>query len=165
MIHDNDTSLMIVPGLSAEQLGAYMEGNLTDAERTAVENTLHDNPDAVGLIADINDTTIDWTDSIYDDYPDFDDNFHMPVIDAADYNDDLHDVSADITSDDFDNETDTSFDEADAFDDIDDEDSEPDDVELSDTPEQDGQSADLYADESEPSSIDIDIDDTADMAF
>lgn len=94
MIYDNNTSLMISPGLSAEQLGAYMEGNLNDTEQAYVETILNDDPQAAQLYTDVNETQIDWDANIYDEYPDFDNTFKMPEIDMQDY-ENYHDTSVD----------------------------------------------------------------------
>lgn len=76
---------MVSNGLSAEQLGAYMEGNLPENEMVEVENMINDDPQIAELYEDVNNTNIDWDADILEDYPDFEDNFDMPEVETTDY--------------------------------------------------------------------------------
>ena len=78
-----DTSLMITPQLSAEQMGAYMEGTLPPEEQMQVQTLIEGDPELSELYTDITTTPIDWSADIYEDYPDFDLSFQLPVIGEA----------------------------------------------------------------------------------
>lgn len=79
-----DTSLMITPQVSAEQLGAYMEGTLPLDEQVQMQTLIDSDPELNELYTDITTTPVDWSADIYEDYPDFDQSFQLPVVDDAD---------------------------------------------------------------------------------
>lgn len=85
MIPNTANEAMVSNGLSAEQLGAYMEGNLPENEMAEVENMINDDPQIAELYDDVNNTQIDWSADILEDYPDFEDNFEMPAVETDDY--------------------------------------------------------------------------------
>ena len=78
-----DTSLMITPQVSAEQLGAYMEGTLPLDEQVQMQTLIDSDPELNELYTDITTTPVDWSADIYEDYPDFDQSFQLPVVDDA----------------------------------------------------------------------------------
>ena len=55
---------------SAERLGAYLDGNMSEGDRHQFELDMQNDPELAELAKD--DIIIDWDDDINDDYPDFD---------------------------------------------------------------------------------------------
>ena len=103
---------MLTPGLSAEQLGAYMEGNLSPHEAAHVKSLIDNDPSLQQLYDDIT-SPISWSDDIYDDFPDFDATFVMPEVEglpsaadspavAAEPAQSLDDPAVDEATDDYD---------------------------------------------------------------
>ena len=76
--------------ISEETLGAYLEGNLPEHERIEVEKLLENDSELSELIDEVQADDINYDESIYDYFPDFDNEFSLPEIpELADESDDL----------------------------------------------------------------------------
>lgn len=98
--------------ISEETLGAYLEGNLPEHERIEVEKLLENDSELSELVDEIQADDINYDESIYDYFPDFDNEFSLPEIpEVIDESDDLEievvdeiediDVIEDISDDDY----------------------------------------------------------------
>ena len=68
--------------ISEDVLGAYLEGTLSPEEATRVEQLIHSDSTLSELVDIVNevDASIEPGDSIYDEYPHFDETFRLPAI-------------------------------------------------------------------------------------
>lgn len=89
--------------ISEETLGAYLEGKLSELDRINVENLLNNNPELREFVDEIQFDDVNYDESIYDYFPDFDSEFSLP--DLPDYSED---DSIEVTpiNDDIDNDAD-----------------------------------------------------------
>lgn len=89
--------------ISEETLGAYLEGKLSELDRINVENFLNNNPELREFVDEIQFDDVNYDESIYDYFPDFDSEFSLP--DLTDYSED---DSIEVTpiNDDIDNDAD-----------------------------------------------------------
>ncbi len=96
--------------ISEETLGAYLEGNLPEHERMEVEKLLENNHELREFVDEVSADDINYDESIYDYFPDFDSEFSLPEIPKqTDESDDIEIVAVD---DEFDLEViDNVFDE------------------------------------------------------
>jgi hypothetical protein len=96
--------------ISEETLGAYLEGNLPEHERMEVEKLLENDYELREFVDEVSADDINYDESIYDYFPDFDSEFSLPEIPKqTDESDDIEIVAVD---DEFDLEViDNVFDE------------------------------------------------------
>lgn len=67
--------------ISEEMLGAYLEGNLSAEEAQCIEQLIETDECLSGLLDDVEELTLmEGTDSIYDDFPDFGEDYMLPEI-------------------------------------------------------------------------------------
>ena len=67
--------------VSEEMLGAYLEGNLSAEEAQCIEQLIETDECLSGLLDDVEELTlVEGTDSIYDDFPDFGEDYMLPEI-------------------------------------------------------------------------------------
>ena len=67
--------------VSEEMLGAYLEGNLSAEEAQCIEQLIETDECLSGLLDDVEELTLmEGTDSIYDDFPDFGEDYMLPEI-------------------------------------------------------------------------------------
>lgn len=71
------------PSLSAEMLGAYLEGNLSDNENALVHDIISNDSELSSIASDVVEFETDWNANIYEDYPEFNDMFSIPVIESV----------------------------------------------------------------------------------
>ena len=71
----------IFTNIDEEMLGAYLEGTLSAEEASIVGDALDSDASLSDLMIDVQATDIDWNDSVYDDFPNFDSEFQLPVVD------------------------------------------------------------------------------------
>ena len=79
--------------ISEETLGAYLEGNLPEHERMEVEKLLENNHELREFVDEVSADDINYDESIYDYFPDFDSEFSLPEI--PDNTDDIEVFPAD----------------------------------------------------------------------
>lgn len=66
--------------ISEETLGAYLEGNLPEHERMEVEKLLENDYELREFVDEVSADDINYDESIYDYFPDFDSEFSLPEI-------------------------------------------------------------------------------------
>lgn len=76
--------------ISEETLGAYLEGNLPEHESIEVEKLLENDSEFREFVDEVQIDDINYDESIYDYFPDFDNEFSLPEIpEVIDESDDL----------------------------------------------------------------------------
>lgn len=96
--------------ISEETLGAYLEGNLPEHERMEVEKLLENNHELREFVDEVSADDINYDESIYDYFPDFDSEFSLPEIPKQ--TDEYDDIEIVAVDDEFDLEViDNVFDE------------------------------------------------------
>lgn len=82
--------------ISEEMLGAYLEGNLSEHERIKIETLLDENPEFKEFIDDVQSDDIDYSESIYDYYPNIEKEFVLPDIPGYEESDEIESTNDDF---------------------------------------------------------------------
>lgn len=82
--------------ISEEMLGAYLEGTLSEHERIKIETLLYENPEFKEFIDDVQSDDIDYSESIYDYYPNIEKEFVLPDIPGYEESDEIESTNDDF---------------------------------------------------------------------